>query len=174
MAISGICASSGAAAYPDFGMPDLVEMMPGTACEISVFAVGTGMVSGMNLFLEVDVPVEIIELDLRRGTIWGPPSNVLPSPIITDPQHAWADIYVLVPAAAPGKVANVTVFAPADTPIGTMAGMRTWWPEAQSSLGPSPIETGQASTVIHIIPEPAVMVLLGMGAALLRWRRRSA
>lgn len=177
-------------ADPLFGLPAEVELEPGMSVVVPVMGMGSGeTIWGMELFVELDAPIELTNIDLHSGTIWGPGNPVVlqvctyfdcPDPgsgTIWDPQHGFASVSLMNPIVMPasGLVANLTISAPADTPIGATSLLELAWPDEGLFSGFLPEQVGippiLPTSLIRVVPEPATALLLLAAGWPLRRRR---
>ncbi len=183
--------TSAALAEPMFGLPSDIVLEPGMSVDVPVTAIGIGSepIQGMELFVELDVPIELTNIDVHSGTIWGPGDPIVlqvctyfgcPSDpgLILDPQHGYAQVGLTTPIVMPntGVVARLTIHAPADTPVGTVSTLKLEWPDMglrshffpESMIEPNPLPT----SLIRVVPEPATALLLLAALPLLRRRNK--
>lgn len=170
-----------AVAGPFFQLPAEITVMPGSVATVPVSATSptSTAIEGMNLYVQVDAPIEIVDINFD-GTIWPPTpmvTLVLP-PDMPDGQHGYASVtsasVFIMPSV--GLVANVLIEAPADAQVGTSYLFQLQWPDmgVYSMIGPDEpgIDPPLPTTLIRVVPEPATICLVLAAAGWVARRRR--
>jgi len=169
--VMALLATSGMVMGASFAVPAVTEALPDTVIEVPISVEGEAALEGINLYLEVGLPLEILAVSFDAGTIFDG-NNTGKSPYDLMGNMAAASTTTQSGSVAtPGVVAIMSVAVPAETPEADYV-VRTYIPDygVGSDLAGEAFD-GQGEGVIRVIPEPATALLLIGAIPFLRRRR---
>jgi len=147
----------------------------GTPVEVTLIAVGDGVVGGMQAYVETSAPFLITDPAVENiGGMWNNPGSSLAA--VADAQLGYfATLWAFGSgnnAVADGDIlAKFNVSVPPGTPVGTTGFLTTDTPSYGPSMWDTALPTGQATVSLIVVPEPVSALLLLAGLPLVRRRR---
>lgn len=174
MSVVAVLAVSGMAMGASFSLPGVTEVLPGATVEIPISAVGAGALQGVNLYLEVELPLSITAVTFDGPTVFHGNNNGASPYDLLGNMAAASTTTASGSVPVPGVVAIMTVAIPQGTEMKDFF-VRTFIPDfgvGSDFVGSAVTTEGQGQGVIRVVPEPATALLL-LGALPLIRRRRA-
>lgn len=167
-----VLATTGLVMGASFSLPAVTDALPGTSIQVPISAAGQAALQGVNLYLEVALPLEIAAVTFDGATVFHGNNNGASPYDILGNMAAASTTTASGTVATPGVVALMTVNVPAGTAEGSYF-VRTFIPDlgvGSDFVGAGVTTDGQAEGVIRVIPEPATALLLLGALSFLRRR----